>query len=106
MSCSYEELFTTDNSRFKVQSRYDCYSNFPIVISLPPHARTDRYIMVTRTNKNDTVNVNKLKVGMYFSVPKREANYTDIINLYDHRKNAQVIWSNELDLKRLNGTLY
>lgn len=62
--------------------------------------------MVTRTNKNDTVNGNKLKVGMYFSVPKKGANYTDIINFYEHRKKAEVIWSNELNLKRLNGILY
>lgn len=100
MTCSYEDLFTTDTGTFKIQSRYDCYSNYPTVIILPPNARTNRYIMVTQRPKVKDTNADKLKVGMYYLPYPKGGTFDDIINLYEHRQNAAVIWSNQLDLKR------
>lgn len=106
MTCSYEDMFTTNTDTFKIQSRYDCYSNYPTVVTLPPNAKTDRYIMITRTHKGRSIDTSTLKVGMYYLPYQKDANSDDIINLYDHRKNAAIIWSDELDLKRLYNRNY
>ena len=101
MTCSYEDMFTVNTDSFKVQSRYDCFSNYPIVIALAPKQRTDRYIMITRVGKRSYYDTSKLKVGMYLQVPKKGDNFDSIIYKYEHRQQGEVIWSNELDLKRL-----
>src|SRR5213595_306018 len=31
MTCSYEDFFTIDNDDYSIQSRYDCFSNYPNV---------------------------------------------------------------------------
>jgi hypothetical protein len=106
MTCSYEDFFTTNTDTFKIQSRYDCYSNYPTVVTLPPMTKTDRYIMVTRTLKGKNVDTSKFKVGMYYLEYQKGKISGYIIKLYENRQNAEVIWSNELDLKRFYKTNY
>ena len=106
MTCSYEDLFLTDSSIFKVQSRYDCFSNYPIVTSIPPGEKLDHFIMVKPTTKDTKIIDNKLRVGMYLLTPKKENRFDGIIKQYENRQSAKVIWSNELDLKRLYRRLY
>jgi len=43
---------------------------------------------------------------MYLLIPKKENGFDGIIKQYENRRNAKVIWSNELDLKRLYRRLY
>jgi len=106
MTCSYEDLFLTDTSIFKVQSRYDCYSNYPTVMKIPPGEKLDQFIMVKPKNKNTKIIDNKLRIGMYMLTPKKENGFDGIIKQYENRQNAKVIWSNVLDLKRLYRRLY
>jgi hypothetical protein len=106
MRCSYEDMFTTNTDSFKVQSRYDCFSNYPVVVMLPPKARTDRYLMIRRAGNNNWLDTGKLKLGMYLALPKKGDDFQDIINLYEQRQKAEVLWSNELDLKRFYKTIY
>jgi hypothetical protein len=106
MSCSYEDFFTTNTDLFKVQSRYDCYSNYPIVIILPPKSRTDRYIIITAPQKGKKVDIDKLKIGMHSFFVEREITTAEITNLYEHRQDAGIVWTDELDLKRLNKINY
>ncbi len=106
MTCSYEDFFTTSTNSFKIQSRYDCYSNYPTVITIPPKAKTDRYIMITRTKKGMNVDTITLKVGMYYLPYKMGDNFDAIIKQYDERQKADILWSNELDLKRLHKINY
>jgi hypothetical protein len=106
MTCSYEDLFLTDTSIFKVQSRYDCFSNYPIVTNIPPGEKLDQFIMVKPTTKDTKIIENKLRIGMYLLTPKKENGFDGIIKQYENRQNAKIIWSNELDLKRLYRRLY
>ena len=106
MSCSYEDLFTTNTDTFNVQCRYDCYGNYPIVVALPPKTKTDRYIMVTRTIKGKNAEAMTFRVGLYFLEYKYGETYKNIILSYNSRQDAPVIWSNELELKRLYKTNY
>lgn len=43
---------------------------------------------------------------MYLLTPKMENGMRGISELYENRQNANIIWSNELDLKRLYRRLY
>ena len=106
MTCSYEDLFLTDTSIFKIQSRYDCYSNYPTVMTIPPGQRLDQFIMVKPTSKDTKIWDNKLRVGMYLLTPKKENGFDGIIKQYENRQSAKILWSNELDLKRLYRKLY
>ena len=106
MTCSYEDLFLTDTSIFKVQSRYDCYSNFPKVTNIPPGEKLDQFIMIKPITKDTKIIDNKLRIGMYLLTPKKENGFDGIIKQYENRQKAKVIWSNELDLKRLYRRLY
>lgn len=96
----------TDTSIFKVQSRYDCFSNYPTVTNTPPREKLDQFIMVKPTNKDIKIIDRKLRIGMYLLTPKKENGFDGIIKQYENRHNAKVIWSNELDLKRLYRRLY
>lgn len=106
MTCSYEDLFLTDTSIFKVQSRYDCFSNYPTVTNIPPGEKLDQFIMVKPTTKDIKLIDNKLRIGMYLLTPKKENGFDGIIKQYENRQNSKVIWSNKLDLKRLYRKLY
>jgi hypothetical protein len=101
MTCSYEDLFITDTSIFKVQSRYDCFSNYPEVISMPPKSKLDQFIMVRPTSKDLKLIEHTLKIGMYLMIPNEKNGFKGIINQYENRQKANILWSNELDLKRL-----
>jgi hypothetical protein len=79
ITCSYEDLFLTDTSIFKVLSRYDCYSSYPTVISIPPREKLDQYVMVKPTTKDIKIDNNKLRIGMYLLTPKKEKGFDGII---------------------------
>jgi len=106
MTCSYEDFFLTDTSIFKVQSRYDCYSNVPAVMSIAPNSKLDQFIMVRPTGKDIKIIDNKLRIGMYIMTPKKENGFDEIIKQYENRQSAKILWSNELDLNRLYRRLY
>jgi hypothetical protein len=106
MTCSYEDIFLTDTSIFKVQSRYDCYSNYPTITDIPPREKLDQFIMVKPTKKDIEIIDNKLHIGMYLSTPKKENGFDSIIKQHENRQKAKIIWSNEIDLKRLYRRLY
>ncbi|MBL7724168.1 MAG: hypothetical protein JNK27_08455 [Chitinophagaceae bacterium] len=106
MTCSYEDLFLTDTSIFKIQSRYDCFSNSPTVTSIPPKGKLDQFIMVKPINKDIKIGDQKLKIGMYLLTPKIEDGFQGIVRQYEQRQSAKIIWSNELDMKRLYRNIY
>ncbi len=106
MSCSFEDLFLTDTSIFRVQSRYDCYSNYPKVISVPPREKIDQFIMVRPVNKDIKIADYKIRIGMYYLTPKKENGFQGRVKQYEQRQTAKIIWSNELDLRRLYRMIY
>lgn len=87
MTCSYEDFFLVDDTvNFTVQPRFDCYSNVPCNITLPPNTKTDRYIMLRQLTSFRENPTKKIKIGM--------------------RLKKEVIWSNELDPQRLTQEIY
>lgn len=106
MTCSYEQMFTTSDSGYQVQSRWDCYSNYPIISALPPGTRTDRYIMIRKKNLADTSALPWLKIGMYNPPVDSIKNAQGLIEKYEKRSAGPVTWSNELDLQRLYRKVY
>jgi hypothetical protein len=106
MTCSYEDMFLTDTTDFKVHSRYDCFSNYPTVFEIPPHSKLDQYIMVRPTSKDIKAWDKKIRVGMYYLVPKNEDGSEGIIKQHDNRQKATILWSNQLDLSRLYRRVY
>ncbi|MFP9098879.1 hypothetical protein ACLI09_07485 [Flavobacterium sp. RHBU_24] len=106
MSCSYEDMFVTNTPNYKVTSRYDCYKNYPEVIALPPHAKLDQFIIIRPTAKTVNVISSKIKVGMYYIIPEKGNEFEGIIKQYENRQAAKILWSEELDLKRLYHKVY
>lgn len=106
MTCSYEDLFLTDTSLFKVQSRYDCFRNVPTVKSIPPYSKIDQFILIKPTNKDIILGNHKLKIGVYLMKPNIKNGFDGIIKQYENRNAANILWSNELDLKRLYREIY
>jgi hypothetical protein len=43
---------------------------------------------------------------MYYVVPQKEDGFEGIIKQYDNRQNAKILWSEELNLKRLYRKVY
>jgi hypothetical protein len=105
MSCSFEDFFVTDNPGFKVRPSV-CDKNAPTVEILPPQKKTDRYIMINPVNKESKISDSKIKIGMYFNAVPKNWNFDDIINLYNNREKGKILWSSELDLKKLYRTVY
>lgn len=106
MTCSYEGMYTTSDPAYEVQSRWDCFSNVPMVVALPPGARTDHYIMIRKKNLADTSSLRSLKIGMYNPDLSTASTAQDIFDLYMKLKQQPVTWSPEIDLQRLNRTVY
>lgn len=106
MSCSYEDFFLTNNTALPVQSRYACYSNVPMVLHIPPGEKIDHYILLRWVNQADTLLKQKIKVGMYVQEPQKDSGFSGIIQQYEHRKEAPVLWSNEIDLERFSRKFY
>lgn len=106
MTCSYEDMFLTDTTTFKIQSRYDCYSNVPAVFEIPPNSKLDQFIMVRPITKEIKVGDNKIRIGMYYLIPKKENGHEGVIKQYENRQNAKIIWSNQLTLNRLYRNVY
>lgn len=87
MTCSYEDFFLmNDTINFKIQSRFDCYSNVPCQIVLPPKTKTDRYIMLRQLTNFRKLPTESIKIGM--------------------RLENKIIWSNELNPNRLTKEIY
>jgi hypothetical protein len=87
MTCSYEDFFlVNDTINFEIQSRFDCYSNGPCEIVLPPNAKTDRYIMMRQLSNFRKLPTESIKIGM--------------------RLDNRMIWSNELNPHRLTKEIY
>ena len=101
MSCSYEDYFVTDTSAYKVQSRYDCYVNAPFAMAIPPKSRIDHPIMVARTTGGLGWDTTKFKIGMYYVTPGDPRDYYNVSYLHRQMEQAPIIWSNEIDVKRL-----
>jgi len=106
MTCSYQDMFLTDTAVFALQSRYDCNGNFPVTLSIPPKAKLDRYLMVRPVNRNIDVINSRLRIGMYLVIYEPQNSSRSITDQYEQRKKSQVIWSNQLELKRLYGEVY
>ena len=99
MKCSFWDFFVTDTSAFEVQSgKVPCFLNGFDFIKLPPGKRTERYISLRPEKWSLIKGVKKLKIGMYLLKPKANQTYSDLINLFNNKKQAELIWSNELDL--------
>ena len=106
MTCSYEDFFTVDNDVYSIQSRYDCYSNFPNVISLPPNSKTDRFIMI-KYNKSDTSSKReKFRIGMFYLKYYENATLDSATKFYQNRFQQKAIWSNELNINRMYKIVY
>jgi hypothetical protein len=106
MSCSYEDLFTTNTNLFQVQSRWDCYRNVPSIVALPPKARTDRYIMIKATGKDKYINKGSFKINMYYLPYKTGMSFNEIVSALDNKQSATLVLSNTVDLERLNKVVY
>jgi hypothetical protein len=106
MTCSYEDMFLTDTTSFEIQSRHDCFKNVPTAFQIPPNSKIDQFVMVKPVLKETQANDSKIRIGMYYLAPKTEHDFRGIIQLYEDRKKAKVIWSNEVDLRRLDRKVY
>ena len=106
MTCSYEDFFTVSSPSYRVQSRYDCFSNYPNIITLPPKTKTDRYIMISQTKKGDTNVDTKFRIGMFYIKGDHNITLDSAGKFYQNRYNEKAIWGNELDLKRFNRFVY
>jgi hypothetical protein len=62
--------------------------------------------MIRWMNKGNINEISKIKVGMYILIPKKHSGFNEIVNLYERKQNAEVLWSNEIDLKRFNNINY
>jgi len=107
MSCSYEDMFYVEgNENYKVRSRYDCYSNGPFTLSLPPKAKTDRYIMIELLDKDQRAHKGKLRIATQFIEPN-SSEINDGLDFYQKRNVAgEQILSNEIELDRLYKSIY
>lgn len=106
MSCSYEDMFVTNTTSFEVTSRFDCYKNIPVVTTVPPHTKLDQFILIRPASKKVNVLSSKVKVGMYYIIPQKENGFNGIIEQYENRQSAKILWSEEIDLKRLYRKAY
>ncbi len=67
MSCSFEDFFfTVGNPHYEIKPRYDCYSNFPITVVLPPHQSTDRFLMIEHDDSDEALHTGTVQIGMNF----------------------------------------
>jgi hypothetical protein len=101
MSCSYEDFFIVgENAGYSVLSRYDCYSNGPVTIVLPPNTQTKRFIMISTTNKPKKDHDRKLRIGMQYISPEESEGKS---SFYANRfQLGTTLWSNEIDLSELD----
>jgi hypothetical protein len=101
MTCSYEDLFVVNDSNYQVQSRFDCYKNGPCFISLPPKAKTDRYLLIRQTGSQSVRHNNPIKVGMKLILSEN-----DLHTGHSKMDSNVIIWSNELQMNRLYKGVY
>jgi hypothetical protein len=128
MACSYSDLFITDTAAFKVVAQVPCYSNVPVIIAIPPNSKLDQYITIRAINKNIKMGDSKLRIGLYIlksdkkdlfrdvetrrpmkieqDIRKQFEDGREIDKLFENKQNAAVLWSNQLDLKRLYFEIY
>ncbi|MBX7224749.1 MAG: hypothetical protein K1X55_01835 [Chitinophagales bacterium] len=105
-SCSYEYLFKTNSDSFNVQSRFDCFCNFPFVMQIPPKSKIDHFIMINQLIENINLSDKKLRIGMRFIEPQKENNLEDIIKAMKNAKDDKILWSNEINLGHLYRQVY
>lgn len=101
MACSYEEFFQTNSNRFVVQSPFNCYTNFPCKVTIPPKDSFKLFKIMVSDNLSDTLSKSYTgKIGMQYIVTKKD---DDIFKLYDKRHiiKGDIIWSNEIDFSKL-----
>jgi hypothetical protein len=104
-TCSYENMFlVNDTLNFVVQSRYDCYSNVPCFIYLPPKHKTNRYIMLRQLGSFKKLHEDPIRVGMKLTLQK--TSFTGSLIEYTKIKTDDIIWSNELKMARLTKEIY
>lgn len=111
MSCTYEDLFLTDDSIFIIQSRYDCYDTYPIIQKLPPKSKIDHYLMIRAKNKEFKVwNYKKIKIGMHIIDFKDKFYFEDLeknVQKFEEVLNrSEILWSSQLDLNKLYRNSY
>lgn len=105
MSCSYDEYFTNNSDSFSNTRIWDCYANGPIVTKIPPKGKLDQNIvLIPNSISYDCYKNSKLKIGMYFLNRKEYCN--TFFNPDDIRNKGRLIWSNEIDLKKLFREIY
>lgn len=104
--CSYEQMFVVDDTfNFLVQSRFNCFSNVPALIKLPPKYKTRRDIMIREKKSNSRKPNNNIKIGMYYFTLEDGYCSENIFN-YEKIKNPKIIWSNNLNLEELQHKIY
>lgn len=112
VSCGEEEFFKVSDPNFYVISEHFCFSTIVFTFRLPPGFKTDYYIKVRHQVKYEFKRTERFKVGMYILKPKL-SNYENISLLYNEldefrkvKNDSAVIWSNDIDLSRLNHSIY
>jgi hypothetical protein len=102
MDCSYDDLFLTDTSIFVVQSYSLCYKNGPMLIRIPPKGKIDQFIMIRPIREDIKIYDHKIRIGMYLLTSQEK----ETIEQYKQRQDAKILWSNEIELKRLYRSIY
>jgi hypothetical protein len=85
MSCSYEDMFLVDTPTFRVQSRYDCYMNVPMIMYIPPGKKIDQFIMIKATSPGIRIDSNKIKIGMHLVIPQTKDSFPPALRNYTPR---------------------
>jgi len=92
MSCSWEDIYTSNTKRIIILSG-PCDKNIPTIAILPPHQSKNVYLPVI-FKKSDT-SVKVFKIGINLQKQDKLGNYNSV-DLDSNIKN--LIWSNEVHI--------
>lgn len=94
MTCSIDDFFTSSSQENKVMPVKLCYSNYPVIVAIPPKDSVSYEFLVKRS-KRETM----LRIGFYALSPNEYLSERDLCRYhYQNRKEGELIWSNLIHL--------
>jgi hypothetical protein len=106
MLCSYSDYFLTDTSAYYFWKE-DCYANYQTILRIPPGYKLDQLIHLVPKNWEVIKSVTP-RIGMYLEMftTKEISKGGLFINYHFKKEGTPIIWSNPIDLNRLNRKPY
>jgi hypothetical protein len=97
MSCSWEKLYSVDNTRLCIASR-NCDKNIPKMLKLAPGQSRKQTILLRNEKTKDKTEI-KFKIGFYLlKTEKSEDVFHTMDYFYKDRLKKNVIWSNTISM--------